>query len=322
MRKALVIGIDQYPDCQLDCCSNDANAIADCLARNGDGSVNFSVKKHLDVADKGTLKGYITECFAGDADVALFYFSGHGYIDAIGGYIVTPDYCQNDMGVSMQDILTIVNSSRCKNKVVILDCCHAGFMGNIVTTGQQTAAIGDGVTIMTASKSDESAEEINDHGVFTSLLLEALNGGASDITGHITLGGIYAYIDKALGAWYQRPVFKTNVTRFSPIRNVKPQIDVTVLRNLTKYFAAPDTELPLDPSFESTNAIDVDHQVIEPYANDTNVKIFSDLQKLEGVGLVVPCCEEHMYFAAMKSKSCKLTSIGQHYWRLIKEDII
>ena len=48
-----------------------------------------------------------------------------------------------------------------------------------------------------------------DHGLFTSLLLEALKGGAADITGHITPGGIYAYIDKALGPWEQRPVFKT-----------------------------------------------------------------------------------------------------------------
>ncbi|MGI6784174.1 MAG: caspase family protein [Aminivibrio sp.] len=322
MRKALVVGINQYLNCALDGCVNDANAIADCLARNGDGAVNFAVKKHLDILNKGTLKGYIAECFSGNADVALFYFSGHGYIDAVGGYIVTPDYKQNDMGVSMQDILAIVNNSKCKNKVVILDCCHAGFMGNITSTGQHAAAIGDGVTIMTSSKSDESAMEVGSQGVFTSLLIEALNGGASDVTGNITLGGIYAYIDKALGPWSQRPVFKTNVTRFSPIRTIAPQVDVSILRNLINYFPTSDAEFPLNPSYESTNSVDVEHEVIEPYADANNVGVFSDLQKLEGVGLIAPCGEAHMYFAAMKSKSCKLTAVGQHYWRLVRENII
>lgn len=46
---------------------------------------------------------------------------------------------------------------------------------------------------------------------------------------------------------------------------------------------------------------------------------FFDLQKLEGVGLVVPVNEEHMYYAAMNSKSCKLTPIGKRYWKLVKE---
>ena len=322
MRKALIVGIDEYQACPLNGCINDANTIANCLARNGDESPNFAIKKYVNVADKATLKGYISECFSGDADVALFYFSGHGHIDSLGGYIVTPDFQEHDMGISMQDILAIVNQSKCKNKVVILDCCHAGFMGSITITGQNVTVIGDGVTIMTASKSDESAIEINGRGVFTSLLIEALNGGASDITGNITLGGIYAYIDKALGPWHQRPVFKTNVTQFSPIKYVKPQIDVKILRNLTKYFEEVNVEFSLDPSYEPTNAEQVEHQVIEPYADEENVKIFSELQKLEGVGLVVPCYEEHMYFAAMRSKSCKLTSIGQHYWKLVKEEII
>ena len=37
------------------------------------------------------------------------------------------------------------------------------------------------------------------------------------------------------------------------------------------------------------------------------MKVFKDLQKMEGVGLVVPVDEEHMYYAAMNSTACKLT---------------
>lgn len=322
MRKALIVGINQYPASPLNGCINDAESVAKILERNGDGSVNFHIKKELDVDTKGKLKGAIKDCFSGDEESALFYFSGHGFIDAIGGYIVTPDFDKNDMGVSMQEILEIVNLSKCHSKIVILDCCHAGFMGNISTSGQGTAVIQEGVTILTASKSSESAMEINGHGLFTSLLIDALNGGAADITGHITPGGIYAYIDKALGSWEQRPVFKTNVTRFSPLRTISPQVDSSILRRIIDYFPEPGQERSLDPSFEPTNAINVEHSVVEPYASPDNVAIFKDLQKFESVGLVVPCGEEHMYFAAMNSKSCKLTSTGQHYWRLVKNNIL
>lgn len=322
MRKALVIGIDEYARAPLSGCVNDARDIAALLERNGDGSVNFSVRYETNVGTKADLKGMIGECFSGSADVELFYFSGHGFIDALGGYIVTPDYQLNDMGVSMRDILDLVNKSKCQSRIVILDCCHAGYMGNQPAGNSDATVIQDGVTVLTASKSDEYSAEVNGHGVFTSLLIDALNGGAADVTGHITPGGIYAFIDKALGPWEQRPVFKTNVTRFTPVRTVQPLVGIKTLRRLTEYFPAPQSQIQLDPSFEPTNNPEVEHFVKEPYANPANIKIFNDLQKLEGVGLVVPLHEEHMYFAAMNSQACCLTSFGQHYWQLVKNKSI
>ena len=47
--------------------------------------------------------------------------------------------------------------------------------------------------------------------------------------------------------------------------------------------------------------------------------VFKDLQQMEGVGLVVPIGEEHMYYAAMNSTACGLTALGAQYWRLAKE---
>ena len=107
----------------------------------------------------------------------------------------------------------------------------------------------------------------------------------------------------------QRPIFKTNVTKFTSLRNIQPPVPLGTLRKLTKYFPNPTDELKLDPSFEDTT----------PDANEANVEIFKDLQKMEGVGLVVPVSEEHMYYAAIKSKSCRLTALGGHYWRLVNQ---
>lgn len=322
MRKALVVGIDDYSQCQLRGCCNDADEVEKILSFDGDGSPNFSVRLEKNISKKAILRGLIEECFSGDDDVALFYYSGHGHIDNVGGYLVTPDFTDNDYGVSLQEVLNIANDSHCKDKIIILDSCYSGFMGSISTKGQTTAVINEGVTILTASRSIEPSVEINGHGLFTSLLIEALCGGAADITGYITPGGIYAYIDKALGPWEQRPVFKTNVTRFTPLRKVKPQVDISIIRRICRYFPSEDAEMPIDPSFEPTNLLDVKHEVIQPYANPDNTKIFSDLQKLEGIGLVVPVGEDHMYFAAMRSKTCALTSIGKQYWRLVKGNLI
>ena len=322
MRKALLVGIDEYSQCPLHGCRNDAEAIKKLLSKNEDKTPNFSVKLENNVKTKSGLKKLIKECFSGDADVALFYYSGHGYIDSTGGYLVTPDFSEEDYGVSLQDVLTIANKSNCKDKIVILDSCYSGALGNIAVMGQNTSIIGEGVTILTASRSSETSMEINGHGVFTSLLLEALKGGAADVAGHISLGGIYAYIDKALGPWEQRPVFKTNVTRFTSLRDVVPQVDMGIIRRICKYFETEETNYQLDPSYEPTNSPEDNHQIIEPYAQKENTEIFADLQKLEGVGLVTPVGTEHMYFAAMESKKCKLTSIGKQYWRLVNNELI
>lgn len=319
MRKALVVGIDKYPNSPLRGCCNDADRMEELLSCNGDGSPNFEVKLKKNVGTKGELRRLIEECFAKDEDVALFYYSGHGYIDAVGGYLVTPDYKGNDMGVSLQEIMAIVNGSKCRDKILILDSCHSGFLGSVDTRHQNTAIINEGVTILTASASLESSIEKGGHGVFTALLIEALLGAAADIMGHVTPGRIYAYIDKALGSWDQRPLFKTNVTRFTSLRDVIPQVDASVIRRLCKYFPGQEDQIELNPSFEPTNSPEDIHELKEPYADPVNTRIFADLQKLESIGLVAPVDESHMYYAAMNSKSCKLTAIGKQYWKLVRD---
>ncbi len=44
MRKALLIGIDDYAQAPLNCCVNDAVAVNTLLERNGDGSPNFDTR--------------------------------------------------------------------------------------------------------------------------------------------------------------------------------------------------------------------------------------------------------------------------------------
>lgn len=209
----------------------------------------------------------------------------------------------------MDDILKLANLSKAKDKIIILDCCHSGAFASATITGSNLAQLSEGLSVLTASRDSESAFEINGSGVFTALVVSALQGGAADLRGHVTPGGIYAYVDQALGPWDQRPIFKTNVTRFTSLRTITPPVPHATLRKLIEYFPTPQDERSLDPSYEFT----------ETTADSKKVAIMKDLQKFVSVGLVAPVGEEHMYFAAMNSKSCRLTVVGFQYWRLVKE---
>src|SRR5690606_14215594 len=150
-------------------CINDASAFATTIEKNGDGSPNFAVKLETNVTTKSEFKTMVRELFEGDSDIALLYFSGHGFFNDLGGYIVTPDYQQNDEGVSMDEILTLANKSKAKDKIIILDCCHSGAFGSPAISGSSSSQIIEGVVVLTASRPDESAIEVNGHGIFTNL---------------------------------------------------------------------------------------------------------------------------------------------------------
>lgn len=319
MKKALVVGIDEYGnENNLAGCINDARAVAHVLKRHEDGALNYDVKLAENVSTRDKLTEHIQNLFKGDAESAIFFYSGHGYVDSYGkASLVTPDISSLTPGVSMDDILMWANESKINNKILILDCCFSGHMGNFSGDGTKTS-LNDGVTILTASKADEVSVELDGHGLFTALLINALEGGASDLLGFITPGSIYSYIDKALGPWGQRPVFKSNVSTFDVIRKVTPPIDVSILRELPSIFETK--EISLNPSYEETNTLSDEHVVVEPYSNEKNVNLFKKLQKLTNNGLVKPVGEDHMYYAAMNSKSCKLTPLGEYYLKLAKED--
>ena len=317
MRKALVVGIDYYSEINsLSGCVNDANSVRAVLERNSDGTKNFDVvtltaTSSFNPIKKKDLKDAVKELFKDNNDeVALFYFSGHGYMESTGGFLVTSESIDGDDGFSMNELMTFVNNSPARNKIIILDCCHSGIAGNCPAS--DVAPLTEGTTIMTASSGEQYAVEENGSGVFTELFVDAMNGGASNLVGDVTPGSVYAHIDQSLGPWDQRPIFKTNVKSFIKLRKVQPPIPLQDLRKIIELFPTIETEFKLDPGFEpeSKNPI------------PTKMEKFAILQKFNRVNLVVPVGAEHMYFAGMESKSCKLTVLGKHYWRLVKTERI
>jgi Caspase domain len=310
MRRALIVGIDQYVGAPLRGCVNDAKRMADLLKTNEDGSPNFECKTltappfNIGRAD---LKSRIKELFINEADVALLYFSGHGTKNILGGYLVTQDAQQHDEGVPMSDVIALANKSRAQEVVILLDCCHSGALGDL-PGAEDKMLLREGVSILTASRGSQVAVEIAGGGVFTSLLCAALEGGASDVLGKVTIGSIYAYVDQSLGAWDQRPLFKALVSKLIPLRTCNPVVPLEILRRLPEYFTSESAEFQLDPSFEP----DADPKHPEHEAT------FRDLQKLRDARLLVAVGAEHMFYAAINSRSCKLTPLGRFHWNLAK----
>lgn len=217
--------------------------------------------------------------------------------------------------------MTFANNSPARNRIIILDSCHSGAAA-VTATGAAQADIREGVTILSASTAEQYAVETNGSGVFTSLLVDALNGAAANLVGAITPGSVYAHIDQSLGPWEQRPVFKTNVKTFVSLRSVQPPIAPAELQQLTTIFPTLGVGLPLDPSFEFARDAEQRDNPAIPTPNPANVATFKVLQNYAKVNLVQPIGETHMYYAAMNSKSCELTVLGEHYWNLVQRRLI
>jgi hypothetical protein len=307
MRKALVVGIDHYPNSPLSGCVNDAKRMCELMSRNQDGSVNFGCRDLVSsptIITRAVLKEAIDEVFSGKMDVAFFFFAGHGTVNNLGGYLVTQDASRYDEGVSMADVIALANKSQSRECIIVLDCCHSGALGQIPALANNQVILREGVSVLSACRDTESAMESGGGGIFTSLICDGLRGGAADVCGKVTAASLYAYVDETLGVWQQRPLFKTHVSRLTSLRTCAPAVPPEILRLLPRYFPQADSEYQLDPSHEP------DAQPSHP----ENEKTFGHLQKCRTARLVEPVGEDHMYFAAMKNKTCRLTPLGRFYW--------
>lgn len=225
MRRALCVGIDLYTFGELQGCVSDARRMAELLQRHHDGSPNFECKVLVapvggdtNVVTRPKLRQAIEQLFRDKADVALLHFSGHGTENNLGGYLVTQDAERYDEGLPMTDVLKMANDSKADEVVILLDCCHSGHMGNVPVVDNNSSLLREGVSIITASRGDQPSVEVEGGGLLTSLVVDALEGGAADVLGDVTVPSVYASVEAALGAWDQRPLFKSHLSKVIPLR--------------------------------------------------------------------------------------------------------
>lgn len=325
MKRALIVGIDDYghPDRNLEGCVADALAVADRLASHGNGDPNFDVvalTSDFGPVTADALHDGITKLFHGKADTVVFYFAGHGLLDAETnqGHLMSSDYRKSAPGLALADVLALANAANKEidSAVIILDSCHAGFAGEIAgLNNAEVSVIGKGVTILAAADRSQEAAEHDGHGLFTGIMLDGLTGSASDVLGRITPAALYSLIDQTLGGWEQRPVYKANVQKFITLRQVPPKVAPEALRRLKDYFPTPGHILPVDPSFEPARG-EFTEQFAHIPVDEDNVAVFREMQTFYKVNLVAPVDQPYPWHAAMHSTGFRLTAQGAHYRRL------
>ena len=314
MKRALLIGVDDYDRFNgLNGCVNDVHALSQLLTRNEDGSPNFDCQTRTsdhDRVDRQSMIQAVDALLAPGANVALFYFAGHGDAARNDVHLVTQDGTNAEAGLPLSTILGKVQGSNVPEVIIILDCCFAGGAGGVPQLGNDVATLRSGVTILAAARNDQPAAETpNGRGKFSFFLCGALDGGAADVLGKVTLAGVYAYLSESFGPWDQRPTFKANVDRLHELRMCSPAVPLESLRRLPEFFPDPDADFPLDSSYEpDADPPHPEHQ-----------EVFAILQKCVAAKMVQPIGAEHMYFAAMQSQACRLTPLGKHYHRQARQ---
>jgi len=217
-RRALVIATSSYADstlAQLRAPGEDARDLADVL---GDPAIGgFEVDAVLD-PPVDTMRRRIARFCAdgGPHDLALIYLSCHGVLDVRGRLYYAAVDTESELlsvtAVAAAWLNELLEDSRCRRQVLVLDCCHSGAFAK-GAKGASALALrerfeGRGRVVLTASRGTEYSFE-GDHvtggggpSVFTGALVDGLRTGDadSDRNGLITVTELYEYAYKKIKA--------------------------------------------------------------------------------------------------------------------------
>jgi hypothetical protein len=78
----------------------------------------------------------------------------------------------------------------------------------------------------------------------------------------------------------------------------------------------------LDPAYEPERSQEQRDDPNIPPPDPKKTAVFAVLQRYVKVNLVRPVGAPHMWHAAMQSKSCELTVLGEHYRKLVANRLI
>jgi hypothetical protein len=315
-KRALLVGIDSYSNFPaLTGCVADATALSSLLEKNGDGTFNYE-NRVLVSSGSGSISRSVfmrawRELFADFSGDVIFYFAGHGKSDEMGGHLCLQDSSWDDPGVCVNDLLLVANHSIAREVLIIIDTCFGfssgrspRFRNALIDSPVQ---LREGITLLGAAQPSSKAKELNGRGVFSGLLTEALAGGGADVRGYVTAASAYSYIDQSLGAWEQRPVFRSNVGSFVPIRRCKESVPDNVFKELVIFFSEKDSKFHLDPSFNHAHES----------ASRKNVQILKKLELCQSARILVTSKGESLFDTALSSEYVELTPLGKLYWRLV-----
>lgn len=220
---AVIAGVNTYEDWQhygtLKVCLNDAHALAGELVTRGFDESRVHILG--DDLERLPSKNNILESLQSVAnatetdDLLLFYYSGHGDLDAGGeAYLVARDgrsLVLPDSGIPIRRVKNIMEGARARAKIIILDACHSGAhipgKGPVKMTAEFIQRVFEqsaGLAILASCKQQELSYEwqSEERSVFTHFLLEALRGNADfDQKNFVTIQDINRYVSDGVRRW-------------------------------------------------------------------------------------------------------------------------
>jgi hypothetical protein len=212
---AFLVGVDKFADTSfqpLRFCQNDVSDMDRVLLNREISDFETIVvrnEEHYSILKRLEQAVY----HLSNSDKVIFYFAGHGKLSRRSGlpYLVASDTISdalNSTGIAVDAILRILRESNCRQRLMILDCCHSGavgeiFRGNEVGDSIVNLARSTGTYILTASTAIQTAAErehdLGDggNGVFTRFLVEGIETGEAQVRDgdeNITVDDLFDYV--------------------------------------------------------------------------------------------------------------------------------
>ncbi len=243
---AVVIGVNKYLDPKippLKYCVADAHRVFEALTRQS----GFDPDHVLLIVDDQTHDHLLPlrmnfQLQIGDwlqhaqaEDTVVVHYSGHGFVDeATGeGFLAPKDCLKNDLrgtGFPTERLRQMLRDCPARQKLLILDCCHAGAVRSGKATGStgeelsQAFAKAQGLVTLASCRKDEVSYEweTKGQGLFTYFLTEGLGGGADyDRDGVVNADELYRYTFEKVQLAAQRELN----ARQRPVRVIGPETE-------------------------------------------------------------------------------------------------
>lgn len=212
-RYGILIASSQYQDQRLQnlrCPENDVDGLNEVLISKEHG--NFSETSVLKNRPHHEVLLKFNQVLkkAGKDDLVLFYYSGHGKLNAAGKlHLATTDTIVDSLeatSIPLDTLKNYIDVSPANKFVFILDSCFSGAAGAAFTRGSvddqlHLASGGRGTYIMTGSTGIQTAleKEADKYGIFTKHIIGGIKSGeAANDEGLITMDSLYSYIHDAV----------------------------------------------------------------------------------------------------------------------------
>ena len=207
---ALIIGINEYKNLSnLEYAVNDANAIYNTLK----DKFNYKEENMKLILDKKADKKNIMDAYYEMAkntcndDTLLIFYAGHGSTYQAGlndkGYLIPYDGTEENLNtlISWNSLTTDSDLFKAKHIFYIMDACYSGLALQRNSVGSKRF-LKDMLRrysrqVLTAGKADQTVKDSggkNNNSIFTSYLLDALNGEAKTEYGVLSASSVMHYV--------------------------------------------------------------------------------------------------------------------------------